>query len=40
MKKILILTTALTGFAFSASAQELTVMSWGAPMAKPRPRRM
>lgn len=29
MKKILILTTALTGLAFSASAQELTVMSWG-----------
>lgn len=29
MKKILILTTALTGFAVSASAQELTVMSWG-----------
>ena len=29
MKKILILTTALTGMAFSAAAQELTVMSWG-----------
>lgn len=29
MKKILILTTALTGFAVSAGAQELTVMSWG-----------
>ena len=29
MKRILILTTALTGFAVSASAQELTVMSWG-----------
>jgi len=29
MKKILILTTALTGLAVSASAQELTVMSWG-----------
>lgn len=29
MKKILILTTALTGFAVSASAQELTVMGWG-----------
>ena len=29
MKKILILSTALTGLAFAASAQELTVMSWG-----------
>jgi putative spermidine/putrescine transport system substrate-binding protein len=29
MKRILILSTALTGFAFSAAAQELTVMSWG-----------
>ena len=29
MKKTLILTTALSGFAFAASAQELTVMSWG-----------
>ncbi len=29
MKKLLILSTALTGLAFSASAQELTVMSWG-----------
>ncbi len=29
MKKTLILTTALTGFAFSASAQEITVMGWG-----------
>ena len=29
MKKILILSTALTGLAFSAAAQELTVMSWG-----------
>ena len=29
MKKILILSTALTGLAFSATAQELTVMSWG-----------
>ncbi len=29
MKRILILSTALTGLAFSASAQELTVMSWG-----------
>ncbi|WP_343081337.1 ABC transporter substrate-binding protein [Ostreiculturibacter nitratireducens] len=29
MKKTLILTTALVGFASAASAQELTVMSWG-----------
>ena len=29
MKRLLILSTALTGLAFSASAQELTVMSWG-----------
>ena len=29
MKKHLILSTALTGMAFAASAQELTVMSWG-----------
>jgi putative spermidine/putrescine transport system substrate-binding protein len=29
MKKILILSTALTGLALSAQAQELTVMSWG-----------
>lgn len=29
MKRILILSTALTGLAFSAAAQELTVMSWG-----------
>lgn len=29
MKKILILSTALSGLAFAASAQELTVMSWG-----------
>lgn len=29
MKKILILSTALTGLSFAASAQELTVMSWG-----------
>jgi putative spermidine/putrescine transport system substrate-binding protein len=29
MKKTLILTTALTGFALAASAQELTIMSWG-----------
>jgi putative spermidine/putrescine transport system substrate-binding protein len=29
MKKTLILTTALTSFAFAASAQEVTVMSWG-----------
>jgi putative spermidine/putrescine transport system substrate-binding protein len=29
MKKTLILTTALTGLAFAAAAQEVTVMSWG-----------
>lgn len=29
MKKTLILTTALTGMAFAAQAQDLTVMSWG-----------
>lgn len=29
MKKILILSTALTGLALSAQAQEITVMSWG-----------
>ncbi|MGB3147239.1 MAG: ABC transporter substrate-binding protein [Paracoccaceae bacterium] len=29
MKRTLILTTALTGLAFAASAQEVTVMSWG-----------
>ncbi|MFN3971812.1 MAG: ABC transporter substrate-binding protein [Gemmobacter sp.] len=29
MKKLLILSTALTGVAFSAQAQNLTVMSWG-----------
>jgi putative spermidine/putrescine transport system substrate-binding protein len=29
MKKTLILTTALTGLAFAASAQEVTVVSWG-----------
>ncbi|MGB7271322.1 MAG: ABC transporter substrate-binding protein [Albidovulum sp.] len=29
MKKTLILTTALTSFAFAASAQEVVVMSWG-----------
>jgi putative spermidine/putrescine transport system substrate-binding protein len=29
MKKTLILTTALTGFAFAAAAQEVVVMSWG-----------
>jgi putative spermidine/putrescine transport system substrate-binding protein len=29
MKKTLILTTALAGFALAASAQEVTVMSWG-----------
>ncbi|WP_208351821.1 ABC transporter substrate-binding protein [Pseudaestuariivita rosea] len=34
MKKTLILTTALTGFAFAASAQEVTVMSWGGAYTK------
>lgn len=29
MKKILVLTTALSGLAVTASAQELTIMSWG-----------
>ncbi len=29
MKKTLVLTTALTGIAFSASAQEITVLGWG-----------
>jgi putative spermidine/putrescine transport system substrate-binding protein len=29
MKKLLILTTALSGLAFAAAAQEVTVMSWG-----------
>jgi putative spermidine/putrescine transport system substrate-binding protein len=29
MKRLLILSTALTGLAFAAGAQELTVMSWG-----------
>ena len=29
MKKILVLTTALTGLGFAAQAQDLTVMSWG-----------
>jgi len=34
MKKTLILTTALAGFAFAASAQEVTVMSWGGAYTK------
>ncbi len=34
MKKILILTTALSGFAFAASAEEVTVMSWGGAYTK------
>ncbi len=34
MKKTLILTTALTGFAFAASAAEVTVMSWGGAYTK------
>ncbi len=34
MKKTLILTTALTGFAFAAGAEEITVMSWGGAYAK------
>lgn len=34
MKKTLILTTALAGFAGAASAQEVTVMSWGGAYAK------
>ncbi|MBE0452956.1 ABC transporter substrate-binding protein [Roseovarius autotrophicus] len=34
MKKTLILTTALTGMAFAASAQEVTVMSWGGAYTK------
>jgi len=34
MKKTLILTTALTGFAFAASAAEVTVMSWGGSYTK------
>ncbi|HHI70359.1 MAG TPA: ABC transporter substrate-binding protein, partial [Rhodobacteraceae bacterium] len=34
MKKILILSTALTGFAFAASAAEVTVMSWGGAYTK------
>ena len=33
MKKTLILTTALTGFAFAATAAEVTVMSWGGSYA-------
>ncbi len=34
MKKTLILTTALTGFAFAATAAEVTVMSWGGAYTK------
>lgn len=34
MKKTLILTTALTSMAFAASAQEVTVMSWGGAYTK------
>lgn len=34
MKKTLILTTALTGFAFAATAGEVTVMSWGGAYTK------
>ncbi|SLN31052.1 Spermidine/putrescine-binding periplasmic protein precursor [Pseudoruegeria aquimaris] len=34
MKKTLVLTTALTGLAFAASAQEVTVMSWGGAYTK------
>ncbi|NDR58508.1 ABC transporter substrate-binding protein [Aliiruegeria sabulilitoris] len=34
MKKTLILTTALAGFAVSATAEELTVMSWGGAYTK------
>ncbi len=34
MKKTLILTTALVGFAVAASAQEVTVMSWGGAYTK------
>lgn len=33
MKKLLVLTTALSGFAFGASAQEIAVMSWGGAYA-------
>ncbi|WP_095588873.1 ABC transporter substrate-binding protein [Actibacterium ureilyticum] len=34
MKKTLVLTTALTGLAFTASAAEVTVMSWGGAYTK------
>ncbi|PRY22669.1 putative spermidine/putrescine transport system substrate-binding protein [Aliiruegeria haliotis] len=34
MKKTLILTTALTGFAFTANAAEVTIMSWGGAYGK------
>ncbi len=33
MKKILIMTTALTGMSFAASAQEVTVLGWGGAYA-------
>lgn len=34
MKKLLILSTALSGFAFAASAQEVVLMSWGGAYGK------
>ncbi|MFB2532418.1 ABC transporter substrate-binding protein [Paracoccus sp. p4-l81] len=34
MKKLMILTTALTGLAFAATAQEVNVVSWGGAYAK------
>lgn len=34
MKKILALTTALTGVAFAATAADVTVMSWGGDYTK------
>ncbi|WP_022702827.1 ABC transporter substrate-binding protein [Pseudorhodobacter ferrugineus] len=34
MKKILILSTALSGFAFAASAQEVVLLSWGGSYGK------
>ena len=33
MKKLLVLTTALSGFAYTASAEEIAVMSWGGAYA-------
>ncbi|MFN7222749.1 MAG: ABC transporter substrate-binding protein [Paracoccaceae bacterium] len=33
MKKLLVLTTALSGFAFTASAEQIAVMSWGGAYA-------